>query len=145
TYAHRVIGSITGNISLGKWRGLQSIRLLPSFSTYFGNALVTTRFDGNILEEFISNEYLKENLSSEECLAYAREVLTEEEKQRIMMIQANQNLDRDQKRRRQQAVYLSNTEVQAYIYDILDETKEEYGIMNYSLSLPLMLTSRSFS
>lgn len=143
--AHRVIGSIIGSISLGKWRGLQSARLLPSFSTYFGNALVTTRFDGNILEEFRSNEYLRENLGSDEFLAYAREVLTEEEKQQLMMIQANQNLDRDQKRRRRQAVYLSNTEVQAYIYDILDETNEKYGIMNYSLSLPLMLTSKRFS
>lgn len=135
--AHRIIGSLTGTISLGKWWIFQSMTLLPSASVYFGNQEVLIRFEGELLEELRSNEYLQQNLSADEL----RQYLTDEDRRQIQSISQNSNLTSEQKRRGIMLVFLSNPDVQGYIYSLLDRNENQYGIMNYSFSLPLLLST----
>ncbi len=141
--AHRIIGSLTGTISLGKWWVFNSIRILPSFSTFFGNQEVIIRFEGSLLDELKTNEYLRQNIDSQTLLS----LLTEEERQQIQSIR-QRNTDGKYSRFQQLRIlniYLSNEDVVNYLYDLLDEEKDQYGIMNYSFSLPVMFSVKNFS
>lgn len=143
--AHRLIGSLSGNVSLGKWWCFKSIKLLPSLSSTFGNSLITTRFEGDIIEEFRSNQILRTNFRSDEFQSYVNTVLSDQEKEALRQIRESRNLTTREKITQQMKIYLTNDDVLNYLYALLDTTEEKYGIMNYNFSLPLMLVTEKFS
>lgn len=139
--AHRLIGSITGIIKIpGFWK-IKHFTFMPGFSSLYGNENVVIQFNGNILDELRTNEYLKQNVQSEEFQAFISEVtFTDSQQRAINFIQRNNRLTENQKRSRIALIYLSNEEVLNYIYGLLDEEKTSYGIMNYNFSLPLSIS-----
>ena len=143
--AHRLVGTVTGSINLGKWWKFNSVKILPSASMIFGNAEITVLYDGTLLEELRSNDYLRENLTAREFLEYANSVMSDEEKAiRREILESTSR--RDPERQRQLAVlYLSNPDIYNYIINILDISENKYGIMNYNFSLPIILSSKKLS
>lgn len=140
--AHRLIGSLTGTINLGSWWLFDRITILPSYSTYFGNQEIIVRFDGDLLEELRLNEYLRQNFDTKTL----ESLLSEAELQQIEMIRQRSNGSPSGfQRLRILDIYLSNPDVLNYLYDLLDEEINQYGFMNHSFSLPIMMTIRNFS
>ncbi len=143
--AHRLIGSVTGIIDLHKWWIFESIKLLPSGTMIFGNADITTRYDGSLIDALRSDSYVRDNLDSREFIQYVNSVLTEEEKALRRQIIENRSLSRRERRERLTLLYFSNPDVYGYVNDLLSTTENQYGIMNYSFSLPLYLSTKSFN
>ncbi|WP_258105119.1 hypothetical protein [Marinoscillum sp. MHG1-6] len=144
-FAQRIIGTISGNLKIRRSKFFDKIQFSPSISSIYGNNQVIQQFSGDIIGEFRQNEALRESLRTEDFRAYSESVLTQEEKDLIFLIQNNTRLTREEKRRRTTAVYLSNPDIQNYIYDLLETNNNEYGIMNISFSLPLLLKKDNFT
>lgn len=144
--AHRITPSINGYFQFpGFWK-IKKITLLPMVSMLYGNENVTILFNGSLLDELRANEYLRQNLQSEEFATFLQSLeLEDDTRNRIRRIQRSQFLDDEQKRRLINGIYLAEPEVQEYIYSLLDEEKVEYGIMNWNLSIPVSLSFGNFS
>jgi hypothetical protein len=144
--AHRLIGSINGIIKIPTFWKIKSITLLPGFSTLYGNENILIQFNGDILEELKTNEYLQQNLRDEEFQNFLNSVnFSSEEAFALRRIDQNNRLNDRQKRTRKTLIYLQNEDILNYVYSILDTQQNSYGIMNYSLSLPVSITFKSFS
>ncbi len=143
--AHRIIGSLSGRLKISDAWIFNSIIFYPGASVIYGNDDVTIQFNGNVIDEYKSNQYLRENLNNEEFMTFARSQLTREEQFLIGSINSNPNLDERQKRIRIRAVYLSNEAIQDYVYDLLETNENTFGILNYSFSLPIAFTIDKFS
>lgn len=144
--AHRIIGNINGNIKFNGFWGIKKITIFPGLSAVYGNDQVVIQFNGDILDELLTNEYLRQNLSSEDFQAFLTSIeLTQEQEFRLRRINNNNRLSPTQKRNRTTLIYLQNEEVLNYLYDQLDEVRVSYGIMNYSFSLPISLSFGKFS
>lgn len=140
TEAHRLNSSIGAIFKTKKLLKNAVVSFQPSFSLLYGNQNVIVQFNGNLIDELRSNEYLRQNLQSESFQSFLQEVeLTEEQVNRINTIQSRRLLTDDQKRRLISSVYLSNADVQNYIYELLDTNSNEYGIMNYNISFPVSI------
>jgi hypothetical protein len=144
--AHRITPSINGYFEIpGFWK-VKKITLLPMISMLYGNDNVTVLFNGSLFDELRANEYLRQNLQSEEFATFLQSVnLDNETQNRVRRIQNSQLLSEEQKQRLVRGVYLAQPEVQEYIYSILDEQKVEYGIMNWSFNLPVSISFGNFS
>ncbi|MFY0599018.1 MAG: hypothetical protein JXR03_05065 [Cyclobacteriaceae bacterium] len=141
--AHRIIGNASGNLTLtNKWI-FDKIRIAPSFSIIFGNRNVTSYFYSDEIERL---QYIGEITTSDEFQSFLRTVdFSSEELQILRRINQNDNLDERTKRRRTNFIYSQNEEVQDYLDSKLNETSNEYGLMNYSFSLPIVFTIKRFN
>lgn len=143
--AHR----FTGNLS-ARWQTKELIKnasfsIQPTFTLLYGNQFIITQFNGRLIDEIRSNEYLQQNLQSEEFMQFIDGLdLSQLQEQRINNIQNNRLLSDERKRSFIGLVYLSNSEVRDYIYNELETTSEEYGIMNYTFSLPVSLSFKKY-
>ena len=144
--AHRLIGSLTGNIKIPAFWKIKSITFMPGFSTLFGNEEVVIQFNGDLIDELKSNEYLKQNLQSEDFQTFLGNVeFSQQEQLTLNFIQRNDRLSERQKRSRTILIYLQNEEILTYLYGLLDQESNSYGIMNYSFSLPVSISFGKFS
>ncbi len=143
--AHRLIGSLSGYLNWKKVWIFDRVKVLPSVSVIFGNNIVTTIYSGDLREAFRQNEYLRENLQSPEFRQFIQSALTDNERNLIQQIKNNRNLSIREKTQRITAVYLSNSEVDTYIRQSLAEGANEYGLMNYSFSLPVLFSIKNFT
>lgn len=143
--AHRLIGSLSGSLSWKNVWFLDRLKIMPTFSLIFGNDIVTTSFTGDFRQAFRENEYLRQNLQSREFLRYANAVISSQERDWIQNIRNNESLSSREKLKRITSIYLANAEVAAYVSDSLAESTNEYGIMNYSFSLPILLSIKNFT
>ncbi|MFT6865853.1 MAG: hypothetical protein ACJA08_000679 [Cyclobacteriaceae bacterium] len=141
--AHRIIGNISGNISVKNIWIFDQIRFAPGISAIYGNSDVTTYFNGNIIEEIRTNEYLKSNINTPEFISFARNALSADEMAEIENIRMSNIRFKGQQII---DIYLNNPTISNHIYELLDETENQYGLMNYSFQLPVILTlNKSFN
>lgn len=155
--AHRIIGSISGTINLGKFWKFTKVRILPTSTVFFGNTEVLNRFEGNLLEEAKTNEQLRAILFSEDFRVFAQSAVTVEEQQLIdaineqYLIDNRDHRDRPNDRDRIERinalynVYNQNESIRDYISILLYNTSDAYGIMNYSFTIPILLQTKHIS
>jgi len=143
--AHRVIGSVTGKINLGKWWKFTSIRLLPSATTFFGNSYITMRFSPSTKELAREGLGIYNDLKTSPVFRnYIKNTVNTEDWIQI----------RDLLLRRRSQPYQDGKR----ILDILNsypslnnllqpanQVKKVYGIMDYNFSLPLSLQTKHLS
>ena len=147
--ANRLIFSISGNIKLPS-SFFDRVRLAPTATMIYGNSDVILLYSESTVNEYQFGEYLRKNISQEEFEAFVSSVeLSEEEKRRIQVINSDSDLSREEKQRRRRRVLAGNEDVQAFISDQLQEDtytiKNKYGVMNYSVSLPVLITKGRFN
>lgn len=143
--AHRLVGTMTGSFNLGKWWKFKSIKILPTASAIFGNAEITILYDGSLLEDLRSNDYVRDNLFTRDFVEYANTVMSDEEKALRRQIIENYSRRDPERQRRLTLLYLSNPDIYNYIIDLLNVSEEKYGIMNYNFSLPIIFSSTKLS
>lgn len=136
--ANRVIGTLAGNIHLKDIWIFDRISILPNVNMVYGNDEVTVYYDGSVIDAFRNENLLNTELNRRELEEFLSSItLTENERNLINQIHRNNNLTKSEKNKRTRLLLLSNSDVQEYIYSKLDQVNDQYGIMNYSFSLPI--------
>ncbi len=144
--AHRLSPNITGYIKIPTFWGIKRITLMPYVSMIYGNDDVVIQFAGSLIDILRSNIFLQQNLRTEEFQTFLANVqLTPEQKQNIARIQNSRRLSDERKNKLISAIYLATEEVQDYIYNLIETSTVEYGIMNYTVALPLSVSLEKFS
>lgn len=149
--SHRFIGSLTGTINLGKWGIFKSVNLYPTVSAMAGNGNVTTL---RITTDQVSDEFR----FTVERFNQLSELTDEQRNQLRLFIIANQEIPRQRKNRLLSLIALyeeidPSAEELAQLNDLVENgiDQEEFvdgtqfGILNYSFSLPLSLSTNRFS
>lgn len=147
--SHRIIGTLTGNIRLGKWWKFNSINLYPSASFLFGNDNVTilrlteqsfrdataNRISGiTTFENFSTNQrgFMLRLINT----AAADGIISEQQRQSLVFKLLGRGRN------------LSETDLQTleliasgvYQTESLEE-ENKFGLLNYSFSVPLAFSS----
>ena len=144
--ANRLIGSISGQFSFKDVWIFDRISILPTIATVYGNDDVTIYYDGSLVDDFRSDLLLNDQFDGADFRAFLQTVqLTPEEEATIATIQSAPRLGERMKRKLIMDVYLSNADVQAYLYDLLDQVENQYGIMSYNFTLPVSLSIKNWS
>lgn len=141
--AHRIIGSISGNLSFKKVWAFDRIRIAPSFSMIYGNSDVLSHYFTDQRQEW---QFIKEVIRSPEFRDLLSTTDFSEEERRARLNIARQKLPRDVKTfQTYNQVYSQNDELNNYIESQLYETTNQYGLMNYNLSLPIIFSINPFN
>ena len=136
--SNRLIGSLSSSFSIKKVWLFDKINFLPNANLVYGNDDVTIYYQGSLVDGFRSEQLLNSELDRRQLDEFLRSVtLTPMEQMMIDQIQNNNQISRQEKRRRTMNVLLNNIEVQTYLYEQLDQVTNQYGIMSYSFSLPV--------
>lgn len=150
--AHRIIGSLSSSISLGKWSVFDNIRLYPSGNIQYGNATITqlriTRQQlneqwANIYQQIIDfsdlNDFQQQTTIRSIETAFENGRITERRRDRLIdLINTAQNLTAEEIQELQDIVD------NGYEESIL-ENSNAFGLMNYSFSLPIALSIKNLS
>jgi hypothetical protein len=139
--ANRLIGSISGQFSLKDIWIFNRVTFLPTVSTIYGNDDVTIYYDGSLIDGIRSEDIIRNNLESGSLDSY----LSTEEQAAIDLIKRNPRRSQREKITRITAIYLANEEVQNYLYSLLDQVENRYGIMSYNLSLPINFSIKNWN
>lgn len=133
--AHRIIGGLTGNIAFGEVWIFKSFSLLPTINVIFGNDDITlyriseTDRNRRLLTIF--------ELSREDILELYEQGLIGQGEMREFL-----------RTRRLSTSSELSTEQEERLTEILkglEQQENVFGLMNYSFSLPLMMTTGKFS
>ena len=144
--ANRLIANLSGQFTLKDVWIFDRISFLPTISTVYGNDDVTIYYDGDIIDAFRSDMIIDGQFNRDDFNQFIQNVnFSAEEQFIIRSIQRNQQLNSSEKRRRIMNVYLMNPEVQNYLYGLLDQVENQYGIMSYNFSLPISLSIKNWS
>ncbi|MEP5611542.1 MAG: hypothetical protein ABJP45_04800 [Cyclobacteriaceae bacterium] len=149
--SHRIIASLTGTIKAGEWGPFKSISVFPTASMMAGNGNVTTL---RITTEQVSDEFRftisKFNQLSE---------LTDDQREVLkIFIARNDQIPRDRKNRLLTLITLYEeidptanelAELNLFVENGVESEEfidsKEFGILNYSFSLPISLSTDRFS
>ncbi|GAB4243834.1 MAG: hypothetical protein Tsb0034_21840 [Ekhidna sp.] len=146
--AHRIVGGITGTLSLGKWWIFKSVNIYPSASMMFGNADIT--------QQLITRQQLNEENKRRLELLINFSGLTD--KQRFLLQAAVQRAFESGKiteqRRNELIIAIRNAEGLddervSVLQNILDEGYEnstfvdgnQFGLLNYAFTLPVSFST----
>lgn len=130
---NRIIGTLGGTLQLkNKWI-FDRISILPNLNMVYGNDEITIYYNGSLIDAFRNEKTLFNELGRGKLEIF----LTDADRNRITQINRNDELNRQEKKQRITLLLLSNPDIQEYIYTKLDQTTDQYGIMNYSLSFPV--------
>ncbi|MFK7953055.1 MAG: hypothetical protein AB8B73_09430 [Ekhidna sp.] len=149
---HRIISNLSWNVKLGKWWIFESINLFPSASMMMGNGDITKlRITERVSEGQIKNRLIKLN-------SFANLDDRNKKNLSILFINANNEgiiSDSERLQLRQKirnSAPLSPTDKQALfkVVDSFNQTSEliesnEFGVLNYSFTLPLSLSMQRFN
>lgn len=149
--SHRFIGSLTGTIDLGKWGMFKSINIFPTASIMAGNGNVTTL---RITSEQVSGEF---RFTVERFNQLSELTDTERENLKRFII-TNDQIPRARKNRLLSLITLfeeidPTPEELAQLNQIVENgieseqfvDGEEFGVLNYSFSIPISLATNRFS
>ncbi|MEO9476331.1 MAG: hypothetical protein ABJG41_12375 [Cyclobacteriaceae bacterium] len=141
--AHRIIGNISGTFTLkDKWV-FDKIRIAPSVSVIYGNSDVYNYYYSSELQRA---QYIGDIVQTEEFQAFFETVsFTNEELEKLKRIENSRRLSQSEKNKFKYFVYINNTEISDYVQNKLSSTSNEYGIMNYSFSLPVVFYIKDFN
>lgn len=150
--AHRIIGSLTGTLPLGKWWKFNSISLYPSASILYGNGEVTTlritsRSFGEALTERIANIRTFENLSSRQRLSLRRIIVASYQSGTITEAAGRSLISKTVTNQPLTDGDLATLNVIAKEgrSDLNYELESKFGLLNYAFTLPLSLTTKRLS
>ena len=143
--AHRLSGDLGARWQTKKWIKNAVIAIQPTFTALYGNQVITIQFSGRLIDEIRSNQFLQQNLRSEEFAEFVSGLeLPADEQERVENIRNNRFLSEDRKRSLIVLVYLGNDDIREYIYDELETRNDEYGMMNYTFSLPISISFKKY-
>jgi len=146
--AHRLIGTISGNVNLKSFWKFKKVRLNPSITTFFGNSDVIVRLPESDIE--LSKIYftIKSLQNTEDFITYF-ESLDARDQDILKRI-----LDPESRKPRHQnrtpigdldRFLETHSELENLALNQLTTVENRYGIMNYNFSLPLILQADRFS
>lgn len=142
-HAHRIIGNLSGNLSWKRKWIFDKIRIAPSFSIIYGNNDVANYYYADNRERL---QFMSQIINTSSFKTFLEGItLTNTEKAIIERINNSNRLNDRQKRNSKSIVYLRNYEVNDYVVSELESTSNQYGLMNYSFSLPIIFTMNKFN
>ncbi len=149
--SHRFIGSLTGTVNLGKWGKFKDINLFPTASIMAGNGNVTTL---RITTEQVTDEF-RITVEGFNKLSELTDAQREQLKRYIL---TNDQIPRQRKNRFLTVIALYEeidptpeelAELNQLVANGVEQEEfidsEEFGILNYSFSIPLSLSSNRIS
>ena len=149
--SHRFIGSLTGTIKLGKWGKFKDVNLFPTASIMAGNGNVTTL---RITTEQVTDEFR----TTVEGFNKLSELTDAQREQLRRFIINNEKIPRQRKNRLLTVIALYEeidptpeelAELNLIVENGVEQEEfvdsEEFGILNYSFSIPLSLSSNRIS
>ncbi len=149
--SQRIIGNLTGTIKLGKWGKFKDVNLFPTASIMAGNGNVTTL---RITTEQVNTEFR----NTVEGFNKLSELTDAERQQLRRFILANDRIPRQRKNRFLAVIALYEeidptpeelAELNQIVANGVEQEEfvdsEEFGVLNYSFSLPLSLSSKRVS
>lgn len=149
--SNRIITNLTGTINLGKWWIFKTISLYPTINMMAGNSditqlRITNRQISNVNADRIKRLTTFENLTDEQrkfmalliFRAYNNGVMTEEARNQLLIDLRNSATLSDQNLASLQQIADQGYEVTEYV------DANEFGVLNYSFTLPLSLSTNRF-
>lgn len=148
----RFIGSLAGTLNLGKWWAFNSVSIFPTFSLMAGNGNITTL---RITTQQISDE-AKLQINRIDRLAD----LTQKERDYLIFLTnrsyRNGNITLRRRNSILNLISIANTATEEELEELnriaqngVEEQEfldgEEFGILNYSFTLPISLTAKRVS
>jgi len=148
--AHRIIGNLGYNINIGKRYFFDNISFYPNVGILYGNAdvallRITERSINQTYSEILANLTSFENIRRKRALskiiksASDNEIISTSERRNLMVKLINSDLLTTPDRIALRKIANSIFESEIIVLD------GSFGLMNYSFSLPLMLSMNKFS
>ena len=146
--SHRIIGTLAGNIHLGKWWKFNSVSIYPSATILYGNGNVTVarpiaRSLSEEVASVITNITTFENLTPRQKItalgiirqAFANGLITESERNSLgAKVRSNEMLTEEDI-----LAMDAIAEGEFFLSNYVDENK--FGLLNYAFTLPIALSS----
>ncbi len=149
--ANRIITNLSGNINLGKWWIFKSINLYPTGSMMAGNSDITQlRITNREVSDQTANRIKRidsfANLTNEQrkfmafliLRAFNNDVITEQTRDDLLLDLRNASNLSPEDRNALQTIANEGYEITEYV------DSNAFGILNYSFTLPLALSTERF-